>query len=509
METKAGSDNLEIRTRVKWLMILRAAVITVLLGSLAALQLFQQREPVPAIYLIIIVTYLLTIAYSILFYRVKDLAAFAYAQILGDVFIETGVVFATGGVESAFSFTYIFSAIAAGMILYKRGSFVVASLAGISYAALAELQYYGLVLSSPVRGYTESEVFYNIFLNFVAFYTVAFLASSLSERLRATKYALDEKSTDLRELQALNESIVRSMADGMVTVGLDGRVTAFNKAAEDITGIPAAEARGMPFAEIFNWLGIETFFVDMEAAGRLPYRSELVYARGDKELILGMTLSPLRNELGGITGLLFLPAPISVAHGTLAQTFFCIVVAIALFTSPGWQTPVAAREEHGAPSLRTLAVVTTAAVYVQLILGATMRHLEAGLAIPDYPLAFGRLVPPFDAPGVGIHFAHRIGSLVVALCTGYTVTRVLARHRAEPALVAPAVLLAALVVTQFVLGASTVWSGKAVVPTTLHVLNGALVLITSLVLALRSFKYVVPEHRSLAYRPLPTERVAT
>src|SRR5512135_2150002 len=133
METRAGSDNLEIRTRVKWLMILRAAVITVLLGSLAALQLFQQREPVPAIYLIIIVTYLLTIAYSILFYRVKDLAAFAYAQILGDVFIETGVVFSTGGVESSFSFTYIFSAIAAGMILYKRGSFVVASLAGISY----------------------------------------------------------------------------------------------------------------------------------------------------------------------------------------------------------------------------------------------------------------------------------------------------------------------------------------------------------------------------------------
>ena len=217
----------------------------------------------------------------------------------------------------------------------------------------------------------------------------------------------------------------------------------------------------------------------------------------------------LQGVLGGITVLLFLPAPVSVAHGTLAQTYFCIVVAIALFTSPGWQAPVAPREEHGGPSLRTLALVTTGAVYVQLILGATMRHLEAGLAIPDWPLAFGRLVPPFDAPGVGIHFAHRIGSLVVAACAAYTVGRVLARHRDQPALVAPAVVLATLVVTQFVLGATTVWSGKAVVPTTLHVLNGALVLVTSLVLTLRSFKFVVPEHRALAYRPLPTERVAT
>ena len=304
MQTRAGSDNLEIRTRVKWLMILRATVVTVLLGSLAVLQFIQEREPVPAIYLIVIATYFLTIVYSIIFYRVKNLAAFAYVQILGDALIETGVVFATGGVESAFSFTYIFSVIAAGIILYRRGSFLVATLAGVSYGALAWLQYYGLVLQTPARGFTESEVLYNIFLNLVAFYTVAFLASSLSERLRATKEALYEKSTDLRELQSLNESIVRSMADGMVTVGLDGRVTAFNKAAEEITGVPAQSAKGTAFSEIFNWLGIETFFVDIEAAGRLPYRYELVYARQDKELVLGMTLSPLRNEQGVITGLL-------------------------------------------------------------------------------------------------------------------------------------------------------------------------------------------------------------
>ncbi|HLB24924.1 MAG TPA: ATP-binding protein [Nitrospirota bacterium] len=301
---RAAVQDFEVRPRLKWLMIFRVTVITLLLGSLAVLQLHQERSPVASIYFLIIATYLLTIAYSLVFDSIRNLAAFAYVQIIGDVVLETGVVFVTGGLDSAFSFTYIFSIIAAGIILFRRGSFIVASLAGISYAALVELQYYGVLTPSPSRLYTESELFYNIFLNFVAFYTVAFLASSLSERLKVTRQALEEKSIDLQELQAFNESIVRSMADGMVTVGLDGRITAFNKAAQEITGRGFEDVRGAQFSEVFHWLGIETFFQDMEAAGRLPYRYELDYPRGERELVLGMTLSPLRNESGEINGLL-------------------------------------------------------------------------------------------------------------------------------------------------------------------------------------------------------------
>jgi two-component system sensor histidine kinase PilS (NtrC family) len=152
--------------------------------------------------------------------------------------------------------------------------------------------------------YSLSELVYNIFLTFVPFYPVGFLASSLSDRLKLTKEELEEKSIDLKELQALNESIVRSMADGMLTVGLDGRISGFNKAAEEIIGRPSAEVVGMPFSEVFNWLGIETFFDDIEAAGRLPYRYDLRYPGPGKELVLGITLSSLRNEDGDIKGLL-------------------------------------------------------------------------------------------------------------------------------------------------------------------------------------------------------------
>jgi cytochrome c oxidase assembly protein subunit 15 len=208
--------------------------------------------------------------------------------------------------------------------------------------------------------------------------------------------------------------------------------------------------------------------------------------------------------LGGLTVLLLLPAPISVAHGTLGQTFFCIVVGLALFTSPGWRTPAVGRADRGTgPSLRGLATLLTGAVFVQLLLGAAMRHTEAGLAIPDFPLAFGRLVPPFDRPGVAIAFAHRVGATVVFFLAAWTVARTLGAHREEGALARPAILLAALVVAQVLLGATTVWTGKAPLPTTFHVLGGAGVLATSLVLALRARKHLAPRPYQPVLEPQP------
>jgi cytochrome c oxidase assembly protein subunit 15 len=214
--------------------------------------------------------------------------------------------------------------------------------------------------------------------------------------------------------------------------------------------------------------------------------------------------------LGGLTVLLLLPAPVSVAHACLGQTFFCIVVSLALFTSPGWRRAVLP-DPDSAPgaSLRVLAPLMTGIVFVQLLLGATMRHIGAGLAIPDFPLAFGRVVPAFTTPGIAIHFAHRVGALVVASFVAVTVARVLRQHRDQPALVRPACLLAALVVIQIGLGATTIWTAKAVVPTTLHVWTGAMVLATSLVLSLRSHKYVARREARPAFATLPTERVAT
>jgi heme a synthase len=191
----------------------------------------------------------------------------------------------------------------------------------------------------------------------------------------------------------------------------------------------------------------------------------------------------LQGLLGGITVLLFLPAPISIGHAALAQLFFCITISLALFTSAAWRDAPASIDD---PALRRVATATTAIIYIQILLGATMRHTGAGLAIPTFPLAFGQVLPPTWSAAIAIHFAHRMGALVVITAILATAAVVRRHHRGRPELTRPAWLLVLLVMTQATLGAFVVLSGLQPFINTLHVVNGALVLGTSLVLTLRA-----------------------
>jgi heme a synthase len=193
----------------------------------------------------------------------------------------------------------------------------------------------------------------------------------------------------------------------------------------------------------------------------------------------------VQGILGGLTVLYLLPAPISVGHAGLAQVFFCLTISLALFTSRGW---TAAASPVDDPVLRRVALATSLVIYAQIILGATMRHIEAGMAIPDFPLAFGHLVPPVWNAGVAVHFAHRVGAGVATLAILATAGHVWRHHRSRPELVRPAAVLILLVLVQVTLGAFVVWSGLQPVINTAHVVNGALVLGASLVLTLRSHR---------------------
>ena len=197
--------------------------------------------------------------------------------------------------------------------------------------------------------------------------------------------------------------------------------------------------------------------------------------------------------LGGITVLYFLPAPVSIGHAGLAQLFFVLVASLALFTSPGWRTSCSA---SGAPRDRVLARLALAApavIYGQILLGATMRHTGAGLAIPDFPLAFGHLLPPEWNAGIAIHFAHRVGALGVAAIVAATAGHLLFHHRERRELTHPALLLAAFVAVQVGLGAWTVLSGRQVAVNTAHVAVGAATFATAVVLALRVHRGWFPD----------------
>jgi cytochrome c oxidase assembly protein subunit 15 len=117
-----------------------------------------------------------------------------------------------------------------------------------------------------------------------------------------------------------------------------------------------------------------------------------------------------------------------------------------------------------------------------------MRHSDAGLAIPDFPLVFGGLWPPVWTPQIAIHYAHRIGALIVTLAVAVTVSHVWYRHPGRSDLRRPALTLMCLLLAQVTLGAFVIWSQKNVEVNTAHVVVGALTLATSLVLTLRSHR---------------------
>jgi len=138
--------------------------------------------------------------------------------------------------------------------------------------------------------------------------------------------------------------------------------------------------------------------------------------------------------------------------------------------------------------LRQLTTATTVAIYCQILVGATMRHIGAGLAIPDFPLMFGGLWPDHFDAGIGVHFVHRVGALVTASMTLGTSLYIWRWHKSRRELASPAALVLVFILIQITLGAATILSGRQPLINSLHVVGGALVLTTSLVVTLRSWQ---------------------
>jgi len=167
-----------------------------------------------------------------------------------------------------------------------------------------------------------------------------------------------------------------------------------------------------------------------------------------------------QGVLGGITVLMRLPDAVSVAHAGLAQIFFALTAVMATVSSPRFSQPGVSvpTTDHRPPAVdtSTLTVITALAIYAQILLGAIVRHTGAALAIPDFPLSFGRLVPSFTTSLVMWNYLHRLGALLVAVLIGWTAFRIAARHGTSRYLGRPAAFLIALICGQILLGALTI-----------------------------------------------------
>lgn len=215
---------------------------------------------------------------------------------------------------------------------------------------------------------------------------------------------------------------------------------------------------------------------------------------------------------GGI-GVLNLLAPFfSVFHAALAQLFLALTVALALFTSRGWlaDRPAGARLPAVDRVLTWRAVATTAVIYLQVLLGAAMRHAytpdgrPAAFAIPDYPLAFGQLLPvsQLGSWAAALGFLHRATALAMIVLAILVAVRLVGRHLSNDALVRPAAMMGLVLVAQVALGGLTVLSGGHPAVSTTHAGAVAAALGASLVLTLRSFRAPLTDEGGGAAAPV-------
>jgi len=222
----------------------------------------------------------------------------------------------------------------------------------------------------------------------------------------------------------------------------------------------------------------------------------------------GLRVTAIKDELG-------------IFHGTLAQLFFSLLCVLALFTSRWWQEKSSRNPKLPSKFARAdgFFLVTTGLIFLQLVIGATMRHQHAGLAIPDFPAAYGRVWPQTDPPAIEKYNQQRLEVLAVKPITAFHVQLQMA-HRLTALLIMAAVITCtihagrrfgwqdprtrlslcwcALILVQGTLGAWTIWSNKAADIATAHVITGTLSLATGIILCIVAPYYSVVVPRNVA-----------
>ena len=216
----------------------------------------------------------------------------------------------------------------------------------------------------------------------------------------------------------------------------------------------------------------------------------------------------IQGLFGGITVLFFLPPLVSIIHGILAQTFFIMTIIIAYSMSQEREN----RVDNGmVQAIRKGALLMGGLVYIQLILGALMRHTGSGLAIPDFPTMGGMWIPTFssemmtninyilfdldlDSVSKGqviIHFIHRLGAVIVTGTIGYFYAKYGQIIKASQRSKAVFISIIVIVIIQFSLGVLTVLSARSPYIASFHVVTGAalLGLCTLLLLKVNSLKW--------------------
>jgi two-component system sensor histidine kinase PilS (NtrC family) len=292
----------ELRTRLYWIMGLRVALVTLMLGLSLAFQVAKGGW-IETFYALIIVTYILTISSAALLRVCTSPAAltiFFWVQVGIDFLLETVLVARTGGIESPFAVLYVMTVAVASLVPRRRVGLLTACFCIILFGLLTNIQLHGLMEGwgwlSPSR-LTMPETFQTFGVYALAILVVGILGGALAEQLQQADQSLREKEQGLTRLQAFHENIIHSISSGVFTADAGGCITSFNPAAQEATGYTIAHVSGRPWREVFNWHPNQQSDEPFSGALSMTTRFEVECKRADgNRLILGMTLSPLQEQ---------------------------------------------------------------------------------------------------------------------------------------------------------------------------------------------------------------------
>ena len=240
------------RNWLSWLVRVRIFILTLLLAvELAVAQFSPTPVPMRLFISTILFWFSLSLFYVLILSLWPEHRVQAVLQLLTDLLLVTLVVHETGGWDSSLNFLYPLVIIVASVLLPRVWSHLVAALAFILYGGVLELNYYGVIRSYCTTHPDFHALQAIIFVNLFAFLAVAYLAGLLTAKLRQVGVQLEDTSGALESLQVLHENIIQSISSGLVTTGLDGRITFVNSAAQRLLERTPAELVGKPVGQLF------------------------------------------------------------------------------------------------------------------------------------------------------------------------------------------------------------------------------------------------------------------
>jgi len=199
--------------KLKWLIFFRILFASLMLGSAVVVQVRESPFPLTksliVLYGVIVGIFLLSVYYALIFRYEKLNLLFPYIQLGIDTFIVTVIIFITGSFTSVFSFLYLVVIIYSSMIIYRRGSMVMAILCSVQYGILINLEYYGIINpffikgSSTIGNYASNTVLFKVVIAMLACFAVAFLSGLLSEQVRRTAKELSVMEDRVKRVEKM------------------------------------------------------------------------------------------------------------------------------------------------------------------------------------------------------------------------------------------------------------------------------------------------------------------